>query len=73
MPGKIVGCVYLFALIKVYFNIFFFIFKPVGCDLMLGSSAREDQCRRCNGDGNSCKTVEGTLTQDNFNRGLRFK
>lgn len=33
--------------------------EPVGCDSMLGSSAREDKCRQCAGDGTSCKTVEG--------------
>jgi hypothetical protein len=35
--------------------------QPVGCDMMLGSSAREDKCRECGGDGSSCNTVRGIL------------
>ncbi|XP_034239314.1 papilin isoform X2 [Thrips palmi] len=31
---------------------------PVGCDLMLGSSRREDQCRECGGDGSGCTTYQ---------------
>nr|XP_023024406.1 papilin-like [Leptinotarsa decemlineata] len=34
---------------------------PVGCDRMLGSSAREDQCRVCGGDGTSCNTFTNTI------------
>ncbi|XP_023705293.1 papilin isoform X5 [Cryptotermes secundus] len=37
---------------------------PVGCDMMLGSSAREDRCRECGGDGSSCNTVRGILEMD---------
>lgn len=44
-------------------------FQPVGCDLMLGSSAREDKCRNCAGDGSSCKTVDGTLNNDDLTVG----
>lgn len=29
---------------------------PVGCDLLLGSRMREDQCRECGGDGTGCTT-----------------
>lgn len=36
---------------------------------MLGSTAREDKCRTCAGDGTSCKTVEGTLDMDNLQVG----
>jgi hypothetical protein len=38
--------------------------QPVGCDMMLGSSAREDKCRECGGDGSSCNTVRGILEMD---------
>ncbi|KYB26517.1 Papilin-like Protein [Tribolium castaneum] len=31
--------------------------QPVGCDMMLGSDVREDKCRVCGGDGNTCRTV----------------
>lgn len=31
----------------------------MGCDLQLGSAAREDNCRVCGGDGSSCATVDG--------------
>ncbi|XP_033628590.1 papilin-like [Asterias rubens] len=33
----------------------------VGCDNMLGSNAKEDVCRECNGDGSSCKVVQGVF------------
>ncbi|XP_022094920.1 papilin-like [Acanthaster planci] len=33
----------------------------VGCDNMLGSDAREDICRECNGNGSSCKTISGAF------------
>ncbi|XP_037294252.1 papilin-like isoform X4 [Manduca sexta] len=39
--------------------------QPVGCDMMLGSNAREDKCRRCRGNGKNCYTTNGVLdTQD---------
>ncbi|KAJ8268917.1 hypothetical protein COCON_G00115240 [Conger conger] len=31
----------------------------VGCDLELGSAAKEDNCGVCNGDGSSCRLVRG--------------
>uniref|UniRef100_A0AAY3ZVY6 Ig-like domain-containing protein n=1 Tax=Denticeps clupeoides TaxID=299321 RepID=A0AAY3ZVY6_9TELE len=31
----------------------------VGCDLQLGSTAKEDNCGICNGDGTSCRLVRG--------------
>lgn len=43
--------------------------KPVGCNLMLGSPAREDKCRKCQGDGSSCKTVTGLLDMNNLQVG----
>lgn len=36
---------------------------------MLGSSAREDRCRKCAGDGTSCKTVSGLLDMNNLQLG----
>ncbi|KAH8381906.1 hypothetical protein KR009_000904, partial [Drosophila setifemur] len=35
---------------------------PVGCDMMLGSDAKEDKCRKCGGDGSTCKTIRNTHT-----------
>ncbi|KAF9413440.1 hypothetical protein HW555_008332, partial [Spodoptera exigua] len=41
--------------------------KHVGCDMMLGSSAREDKCRVCRGNGTNCFTMEGFInSQDLF-------
>lgn len=42
---------------------------PVGCDLMLGSHAKEDKCRVCGGDGSTCKTIEGVFDMDNLQIG----
>ena len=33
----------------------FFLFKSVGCDLVLGSGEKFDGCGVCKGDGSSCK------------------
>ncbi|XP_020811199.1 papilin isoform X5 [Drosophila serrata] len=35
---------------------------PVGCDMMLGSDAKEDKCRKCGGDGSTCKTIRNTIS-----------
>lgn len=43
--------------------------QEVGCDMMLGSSATEDKCRKCGGDGTSCTTVEGILDMNNLQVG----
>jgi len=37
--------------------------------MMLGSSAREDKCRECGGDGSSCNTVQGLLEMDDLQVG----
>lgn len=37
--------------------------RPVGCDGMLGSPAREDKCRVCGGDGTNCITAQGDLEE----------
>ncbi|XP_054258197.1 papilin isoform X2 [Macrosteles quadrilineatus] len=42
---------------------------PVGCDKLLGSVAREDQCRECGGDGSSCNTVRRLLDMDDLQVG----
>ncbi|GLH10987.1 Papilin [Gryllus bimaculatus] len=42
---------------------------PVGCDMMLGSSAKEDKCRECRGDGSSCRTIQGILEMDDLKVG----
>jgi papilin len=36
---------------------------------MLGSKAREDKCRLCQGDGSACKTVSGLLDMQNLQVG----
>uniref|UniRef100_A0A3B3TC47 ADAM metallopeptidase with thrombospondin type 1 motif 17 n=1 Tax=Paramormyrops kingsleyae TaxID=1676925 RepID=A0A3B3TC47_9TELE len=33
--------------------------QKIGCDGIIGSSAKEDRCGVCNGDGKSCKIVKG--------------
>uniref|UniRef100_A0A3P8VB09 ADAM metallopeptidase with thrombospondin type 1 motif 17 n=1 Tax=Cynoglossus semilaevis TaxID=244447 RepID=A0A3P8VB09_CYNSE len=33
--------------------------QKIGCDGVIGSSAKEDRCGICNGDGRSCKIVRG--------------
>lgn len=43
--------------------------QKVGCDMMLGSTAVEDKCRQCAGDGSSCKTVSGLLDMNNMQVG----
>lgn len=43
--------------------------EHVGCDLLLGSSAKEDKCRKCQGDGSSCRTLTGSLEQPIFQVG----
>ncbi|XP_058116992.1 papilin [Anopheles ziemanni] len=40
--------------------------QPVGCDMMLGSQAKEDKCRICRGDGSTCRTANGTLNATNL-------
>ncbi|KAE8618341.1 hypothetical protein XENTR_v10009357 [Xenopus tropicalis] len=33
--------------------------QKIGCDGIIGSSAKEDRCGICNGDGKTCKVVKG--------------
>ncbi|KAF7703183.1 hypothetical protein HF521_022190 [Silurus meridionalis] len=33
--------------------------QKIGCDGIIGSSAKEDRCGVCNGDGKSCKIIRG--------------
>ncbi|XP_017478128.1 PREDICTED: papilin isoform X5 [Rhagoletis zephyria] len=40
--------------------------QPVGCDMMLGSNAKEDKCRKCGGDGSTCHTIANTFTANNY-------
>ncbi|XP_054726012.1 papilin isoform X2 [Anastrepha obliqua] len=40
--------------------------QPVGCDMMLGSNAKEDKCRKCDGDGSTCHTIANTFTANNY-------
>ncbi|XP_075221688.1 proteoglycan-like sulfated glycoprotein papilin isoform X2 [Lycorma delicatula] len=42
---------------------------PVGCDMMLGSPAREDKCRECGGDNSGCTTFSGILHNDHLQVG----
>ncbi|XP_044011690.1 papilin isoform X3 [Aphidius gifuensis] len=41
----------------------------VGCDLMLGSNAKEDACRECDGDGSKCTTAKGLFDTDDLQVG----
>ncbi|XP_036442699.1 A disintegrin and metalloproteinase with thrombospondin motifs 17 isoform X1 [Colossoma macropomum] len=41
--------------------------QKIGCDGIIGSSAKEDRCGVCNGDGKSCKIVKGDF---NHTRGM---
>ncbi|XP_058854884.1 A disintegrin and metalloproteinase with thrombospondin motifs 17-like isoform X1 [Acipenser ruthenus] len=36
--------------------------QKIGCDGVIGSSAKEDRCSVCNGDGKSCKIVKGDFS-----------
>jgi len=38
--------------------------EKLGCDLILNSNAKEDQCRVCNGNGGSCKTYKYINNED---------
>ncbi|XP_035219260.1 papilin-like isoform X2 [Stegodyphus dumicola] len=42
---------------------------PVGCDKILGSRTKEDQCRVCGGDGSSCQVVKGIIDSNDFDVG----
>ncbi|XP_066977999.1 papilin isoform X19 [Macrobrachium rosenbergii] len=42
---------------------------PVGCDKILGSSAKEDKCRVCGGDGSTCNTITGEFTKETLTQG----
>lgn len=37
--------------------------------MMLGSNAREDQCRVCEGDGTTCNTMHGLLDMQDLQVG----
>ncbi|XP_055488817.1 A disintegrin and metalloproteinase with thrombospondin motifs 19-like [Leucoraja erinacea] len=43
--------------------------QKIGCDDVLGSSAREDHCGVCNGNGRSCKVIKGDF---NHTRGAGY-
>uniref|UniRef100_A0A671THT2 ADAM metallopeptidase with thrombospondin type 1 motif 17 n=1 Tax=Sparus aurata TaxID=8175 RepID=A0A671THT2_SPAAU len=44
--------------------------QKIGCDGIIGSSAKEDRCGVCNGDGRSCKIVRGDF---NHTKGMALK
>ncbi|XP_041970064.1 papilin-like isoform X2 [Aricia agestis] len=43
--------------------------QPVGCDMMLGSNAREDKCRQCRGNGTNCHTTSGVIDRQDLKKG----
>ncbi|TMW43878.1 hypothetical protein DOY81_011040 [Sarcophaga bullata] len=43
--------------------------QPVGCDMMLGSEAKEDNCRQCGGNGETCRTITDRFTTNNLAAG----
>ncbi|GMS79468.1 hypothetical protein PENTCL1PPCAC_1643 [Pristionchus entomophagus] len=42
---------------------------PVGCDGKLGSDKKADKCGKCDGKGDTCKTLEGTFDERNLSPG----
>ncbi|GMR58285.1 hypothetical protein PMAYCL1PPCAC_28480, partial [Pristionchus mayeri] len=42
---------------------------PVGCDGKLGSDKKNDKCGKCDGKGDTCKTLEGTFDERNLSPG----
>ena len=38
--------------------------QKLGCDLILNSNAKEDKCRVCNGNGDTCRTHSGVNTEE---------
>uniref|UniRef100_A0A6Q2Y151 ADAM metallopeptidase with thrombospondin type 1 motif, 17 n=1 Tax=Esox lucius TaxID=8010 RepID=A0A6Q2Y151_ESOLU len=43
--------------------------QKIGCDGIIGSSAKEDRCGVCNGDGHSCKIIKGDF---NHTKGMGY-
>ncbi|CAK1550996.1 unnamed protein product [Leptosia nina] len=43
--------------------------QPVGCDMMLGSNAKEDKCRNCRGNGTNCYTSSGIIDTQELRKG----
>ncbi|KAJ8724122.1 hypothetical protein PYW07_008102 [Mythimna separata] len=43
--------------------------QPVGCDMMLNSTAREDKCRECRGNGANCRTTTGVFDSQDLMKG----
>ncbi|XP_055949212.1 papilin-like isoform X1 [Argiope bruennichi] len=41
----------------------------VGCDKVLGSTTKVDECGVCGGDGSSCRVIRGVFDEDNFEVG----
>ncbi|OCT89796.1 hypothetical protein XELAEV_18018409mg [Xenopus laevis] len=44
--------------------------QKIGCEGIIGSSAKEDRCGICNGDGKTCKVVKGDF---NHTKGMALK
>ncbi|CAI4225042.1 unnamed protein product [Auanema sp. JU1783] len=42
---------------------------PIGCDGKLGSAKKVDKCGVCDGDGSTCKTIEGGFDERNLSPG----
>lgn len=45
--------------------------QPVGCDMMLGSPAREDKCRKCGGGGEDCNSISGLMDMQDLQVGKK--
>ncbi|VVC96283.1 unnamed protein product, partial [Leptidea sinapis] len=43
--------------------------QPVGCDMMIGSNAKEDKCRQCRGNGTHCHTSTGIIDSNDLRKG----
>lgn len=40
-----------------------FFLQPIGCDMMVGSTAENDQCGVCKGDNSTCRIIQGEYTE----------
>ena len=45
------------------FKFLYFIMQEIGCDRVLGSDLKEDDCGVCNGDGSKCRNISSKVTK----------
>lgn len=54
-----------------YVSNFAVLFKEVGCDWVVDSLAKEDDCGICHGDGTTCDRIEGFYDKQNLSPGYK--